>query len=186
MVRMNHELYSQNFIPRSAVTKRRPVRTLGQHEGHQSRLPNSHPSPRLLQIEPSPISRSEFPRSDTQPRGPDHPNGLPLRAVFLEFGMVQTEPSSQGHVRTENGNKFRSGQLCRPQVTSVVSIGVVFLVGESRRRGPRARVSGIQMLRFGANGQPSRQSRCRHSFPAPTRSEPTCVAPFCGTCPRGR
>jgi len=67
--------------------------------------------------------------------------------------MVQTEPSSRGHVRTENGNKFRSGRLCRPQVTRVVSIGVVFLVGEWRRRGPRQAAEKPRMKGEGIEDQ---------------------------------
>src|SRR5271155_1727899 len=79
---------------------------------------------------PSANSRSEFSRSRTQPRGPDHPSGWLLGLLCPEFGKVQTEPTFQEHVRIENGNKFRSSQLCRPQVARVVSIGAVFLVGE--------------------------------------------------------
>jgi hypothetical protein len=53
-----------------------------------------------------------------------------LSPLFPEFGKVQTEPNFQGRVRIENGSKFHSSQLCRPQVTTVVSVDAVFLVGE--------------------------------------------------------
>jgi hypothetical protein len=55
---------------------------------------------------PSANSRSEFSRSRTQPRDPDHPRGWLLNLLVCEFEKVQTEPNFQGHVRIENGNKF--------------------------------------------------------------------------------
>src|SRR5271155_3434131 len=79
---------------------------------------------------PSANSRSEFSRSRTQPRGPDHPSGWMLGLLFPEFGKVQREPNFQGHVRIENGNKFRLSQPYKRQVTRVVSIDAVFLVEE--------------------------------------------------------